>query len=92
MVLKLKETWYRLSAEQGNDAAQSSLGLMYEAGRGVPQDYAKAHPWFNLAAMQTWAVLSSMTGQIANAPTIGGSGVDAWRASETCARLNTPRQ
>ncbi len=23
---------------------------MYDAGRGVPQDYAQAHMWYNLAA------------------------------------------
>ncbi len=36
-------------AEQGNASAQSSLGLMYEKGQGVPQDYALAHMWFSLA-------------------------------------------
>ena len=27
------------------------LGKMYEEGRGVPQDYERAHMWFNLAAL-----------------------------------------
>jgi TPR repeat protein len=27
-----------------------NLGVMYESGLGVPQDYAQAHMWFNLAA------------------------------------------
>ncbi len=39
----------RKAAEQGHDKAQSNLGLMYQNGRGVPQDYAKAHMWLNLA-------------------------------------------
>ncbi|MFN2150265.1 MAG: SEL1-like repeat protein, partial [Anaerolineales bacterium] len=32
--------------------AQYNLGLMYSKGRGVPQDYVKAHMWLNLAAAQ----------------------------------------
>jgi TPR repeat protein len=30
--------------------AQFNLGVMYENGEGVPQDYVKAHMWLNLAA------------------------------------------
>jgi hypothetical protein len=30
--------------------AQYNLGEMYGVGLGVPQDYAQAHMWFNLAA------------------------------------------
>ncbi len=29
------------------------LGLIYQDGRGVPQDYVEAHLWFNLAAAQS---------------------------------------
>ena len=29
------------------------LGIMYQAGNGVPQDYVEAHKWFNLSA--AWA-------------------------------------
>ncbi len=32
-------------AEQGDAEAQNFLGLMYELGRGVPQDYAEAVKW-----------------------------------------------
>ena len=32
-------------AEQGNVEAQYLLGYMYDFGRGVPQDYAKAMFW-----------------------------------------------
>ena len=42
--------WYRLAADQGIARAQSNLGLLYENGEGVPQDYVQAHMWFNLAA------------------------------------------
>jgi len=32
--------------------AQYILGSMYAQGKGVLQDYAQAHAWFNLAASQ----------------------------------------
>ena len=41
--------WFRLAAEQGEASAQLILGLMYDTGRGVPQDYVTAHMWLNLA-------------------------------------------
>ncbi len=44
---------YRLAADQGDATAQFDLGLLYERGRGVPQDYVEAHIWFNLAAAQS---------------------------------------
>ena len=34
--------WYEKAAMQGDANAQSNLALMYELGRGVKQDYAKA--------------------------------------------------
>ncbi len=37
-------------AEQGDARAQYNLGLMYHQGRGVPQDYVRAHMWGNIAA------------------------------------------
>ena len=36
-------------AEQGYAKAQSNLGVMYNNGKGVLQDYALAHMWFNLS-------------------------------------------
>ena len=38
-------------AEQGKASAQNNLGVMYYSGQGTPQDYKKAHMWFNLAAV-----------------------------------------
>ena len=35
-------TSLRRLAEQGDAAAQGLLGIMYEKGAGVPQDYAEA--------------------------------------------------
>ena len=46
----LKE-WKPL-AESGNSDAQYNLGLMYDDGRGVAQDYKEAAKWHTLAAEQ----------------------------------------
>src|SRR3989442_4785723 len=44
-------------AAQGNAWAQHNLGVLYDNGRGVPQDYVKAQGWHEKAAAQrnTWA-------------------------------------
>ena len=44
--------WYMKSAEKGNDAAQSDLGVMYFSGQGVPQNYSESAKWFRKAAEQ----------------------------------------
>ena len=44
--------WFGQAAEQGLAAAQAYVGLMYAKGRGVPQDWARAHLWLSLAARQ----------------------------------------
>ena len=41
---------YRQLSDQGNARAQTYLGVMYEKGRGVPQDFAEALKWFRVAA------------------------------------------
>lgn len=40
------------NAEQGNDVAQFKLGLMYENGKGIEQNYKKAIEWYKKAAEQ----------------------------------------
>ena len=42
----------RARAEQGDAAAQNSLGVMYDQGRGVPQDDVEAVRWYRRAAAQ----------------------------------------
>jgi len=44
------------SAEQGDATAQYNLAVMFDSGRGVPQDYVQAHMWYNLSAARfsTW--------------------------------------
>ncbi|WP_244062436.1 tetratricopeptide repeat protein, partial [Aeromonas caviae] len=44
--------WFHKAAEQGEVIAQSSLGSMYDNGKGVPQDYKQAVTWFRKAAEQ----------------------------------------
>jgi len=41
--------WFRRAAEQRFVPAISALGSQYWAGRGVPQDYAKAYVWYDVA-------------------------------------------
>ena len=42
----------RKAAEQGNATAQGNLGLMYNNGEGLPQDYQEAVIWYRKAAEQ----------------------------------------
>jgi uncharacterized protein len=44
-------------AEEGSVSAQAQLGLMYDMGWGVPQDYTAAMNWYRKAAEQgdAWA-------------------------------------
>ncbi len=45
---------WRPLAKQGNAKAQHNLGVMYEIGEGVPQDFAEAVKWYRKAADQGW--------------------------------------
>jgi hypothetical protein len=49
-------------AEQGDASAQTNLGVMYEQGRGVAQNYREAMKWFRLAALQGNASAQSNLG------------------------------
>ena len=40
----------RLCGNKGYAGAQYNLGRMYREGKGVPQDYVRAHMWGNIAA------------------------------------------
>ncbi len=39
-------------AERGDNRAQYWLGIIYFEGKGVPQDYVRAHVWLSLAAQR----------------------------------------
>jgi TPR repeat protein len=41
---------YVQASQQGNTFGQAMLGLMYDKGHGVPQDFILAYKWLNLAA------------------------------------------
>lgn len=43
---------YKQAAEQGNAEAQFNLGLLYEKGDGVEQNWKEAVNWYRKAAMQ----------------------------------------
>jgi len=45
----------RVLADVGDAPAQRNLGLAYETGQGVPQDYAQAVAWYRKAADQGYA-------------------------------------
>ena len=49
-VTALKEL--RPLADQGHKEAQFALGVMYETGRGVPQEYGEAFQWYEKSATQ----------------------------------------
>ncbi|MGD0816106.1 MAG: tetratricopeptide repeat protein [Verrucomicrobiota bacterium] len=46
----------RAKAEKGDVQAQDTLGLFYEGGTSVPQDYAEAAKWYRKAADQDYAL------------------------------------
>jgi len=51
-------------AEQGLDLAQYFLGLMYQEGEGITQDYSKAVTWYRKAAEQGHARAQYSLGQM----------------------------
>ena len=51
-IIRKQLKWYRLAAEQGDANGQFKLGLMYDKGCDVDQDYMEAARWYRLAAEQ----------------------------------------
>jgi TPR repeat protein len=49
------EKRYRRAAEEGDAASQYNLGVLSQAGQGVPQDYGEAVKWYRMAADQGYA-------------------------------------
>jgi hypothetical protein len=74
----------RLAASEGDVRILIDLGAAYELGHGVPQDYVRAHMWYNLSPSDTarkWrdALAQKMTiEQVA----------EAKRLTRECARSN----
>lgn len=59
-------------ADAGNAAAQYNLGVLYDRGMGVDQDYAKARRWYEKAAAQRYGRAEHNLGIMYEA----GKGVD----------------
>jgi len=55
---------WRPLAETGNARAQNNLGVMYENGKGVPQNINEAVRWYRLAAEQGYAGAQNNLGLI----------------------------
>ena len=53
--LKKNRFLRQVAAEQGDAVSQFNLGLMYDTGEGVTQDYQEAVRWYRLAAAQGYA-------------------------------------
>jgi TPR repeat protein len=51
-------------ANQGVGAAQTNVGLMFELGRGVPQNFTEALKWYRLAADQGYASAQTNVGSM----------------------------
>ncbi|HQL00314.1 MAG TPA: tetratricopeptide repeat protein [Smithellaceae bacterium] len=51
-------------ASKGISAAQFNLGLMYDTGQGVPQDFNEAFKWYSLAAEQGNAAAQNNLGHL----------------------------
>jgi predicted secreted Zn-dependent protease len=56
----------RPPAEKGNAHAQTMMGLLYYFGHGVPQSYAEALRWYELAAEQEHSVALANLADIYN--------------------------
>jgi TonB family protein len=55
---------WRPLAEQGSARAQNNLGVLYENGKGVPEDVVEAVRWYRLAAEQGYAGAQNNLGLI----------------------------
>jgi len=55
---------FRQLADQGDIDAQVNLGVMYERGKGVPQDYKEAMKWYRKAADQGYASAQYIVGDM----------------------------
>ena len=74
--------WYKKAADQGYSAAQYNIGVLYNNGYGVSQDYNKAYEWYKKAANQGYSAAQYNIGVLYN----NGYGVsqDYNKAYEWC--------
>ncbi len=77
---------FRPVAEQGDAEAQYNLGLLYDNGWGVPQDYGQARQWFEKAASQGVADAQFNLGMLyASGHGVSQDYVQAWQWYEQAA-------
>ncbi len=62
MRMKDEISQLRMSAEQGDAEAQNLLGVCYENGQGVEQDYEEAARWYRKSAEQGFAMAQANLG------------------------------
>lgn len=55
--------WYLAAAMQGNELAQSSLGICYLYGKGVHADTSSAFKWFKSSAQKGLAAAQNQVGE-----------------------------
>jgi len=56
--------WRRLAEQWEAEEAQFNVGLLYENGRGVTQDYVQARQWYTKAAAQGYAAAQCNLGRL----------------------------
>ena len=59
------------AADRGEARAQFNLGLVFESGRGVPRDAARAYVWFDLAAARFMAAVAQTSFGLGLRPEMG---------------------
>ena len=57
--------WYEKAAGKSNNFAMNQLGLLYQNGFGVPQDYVKAREWYEKAAANGFELAKAHLKEIA---------------------------
>ena len=72
--------WCLKAAEGGYAAAQNKIGLMYEHGNGVQQDYKQAIMWYRKAAAQNWPAAQFNLAEIYNNTSCNIVGLDIFKA------------
>ncbi|MBW1719856.1 MAG: sel1 repeat family protein [Deltaproteobacteria bacterium] len=56
--------WFKKAAEQGYAPAQFELGVRYEYGEGVLQDFVFAHMWYNISASKGYGKARSFLSEL----------------------------
>ncbi|MCZ6722007.1 MAG: SEL1-like repeat protein, partial [Proteobacteria bacterium] len=83
----LAAQWYLRAAEGGFALAQTNLGIMYQYGQGVRQDFPEALRWYRLAAARDDALAQNNLGLMyANGLGVERDFVEAYKWFELAAR------